>query len=67
MPAPQPYVVQSAIWVTWGGEQYYVGPRTLICVVPGSAMYSAYGGAGNLQPLAPSQTGDDAGHAETGN
>lgn len=67
MSAPQPYVVQAAVWVTWGGEQYFVGPRTLISVVPGSAMYNAYGGASNLQPLAP--TGDPAGadHAETGN
>lgn len=67
MSAPQPYVVQAAVWVTWDGEQYYVGPRTLICVVPGSSMYNAYGGAGNLQPLAP--TGDPAGadHGKQGN
>jgi hypothetical protein len=68
MTAPQTYVVQSAIWVTWGGEQYFVGPRTLIAAVPGSTLYNAYGGAnGNLKPLPGNQQGDDADHAETGN
>jgi hypothetical protein len=67
MSAPQPYVVQAGTWVTWGGEKYFIGPRTLVQLVPGSALYNAYGGAGNLQPLPANQQGDDADHAETGN
>lgn len=67
MAAPEPYVVQAAVWVTWGGQQYFVGPRTLVQLVPGSALYAAYGGGSNLQLLPGGQQGDDADHAETGN
>jgi hypothetical protein len=67
MTAPQTYVVQAGIWVTWDREQYFVAPRTLIAVVPNSALYLAYGGAnGNLQALAPATQGEDADHAELG-
>lgn len=67
MSGPQPYVVQAAVWVTWGGEQYFIGPRTLVQLVPGSSLYAAYGGSSNLQPLPP--TGDEAGadHGNQGN
>jgi hypothetical protein len=67
MAAPQTYVVQAPIWVTWDHEQYFVAPRTLVAVVPDSALYLAYGGGnGNLKPLPGNETGDDADHAETG-
>ena len=66
MPAPLPFVVQAAVWVTWGGEQYFVGPRTLVSLVPGSPMYNAYGGAGNLQPLSPSGDPSGADHSHLG-
>jgi hypothetical protein len=67
MTAPQTYVVQAAVWVTWDGQNYFVGPRTLVQLVPGSSLYLAYGGASNLQLLPGNQAGDDADHAETGN
>lgn len=66
MTAPQPYVVQADTTVTWGG-QFFVAARTVVDIVPGSPLYNAYGGASNLVPLAASQQGDDADHAETGN
>lgn len=68
MAASQPYVVQADTDVTWGGEVMFVVARTVVSLVPGSALYTAYGGAANLMPLAGSQAGDaaSADHADLG-
>lgn len=66
MSAPAPYVVQSPTMVTWGGT-FYVGPRAVVSLVPGSPLYNAYGGAGNLAPLYPlRQQEDTADHSWIG-
>jgi hypothetical protein len=65
MTAPQTYVVQSDFTLTWDHEQTLVHARSLVDLVPGSALYAAYGGSSNLALLPAGQTGDAADHSTT--
>jgi len=61
-----PYVVQTGFNLTWDRETRYVRACSVIDVEPGSALWTAYGGAGNLQPLPPNQHSDVADHSTLG-
>ena len=73
MAAPQPMVVKSSVWldnaVPYSVGAYYVKARTVVMVVPGSALAARYGGMSNLAPLPLIQqgAGDVADHSHIGN
>jgi hypothetical protein len=64
-----PYVVQADTQLTWEGETTFVKRGTVVEVDPATALGSAYGGSGNLQPLVDSDElgSDDADEAGTSN
>jgi hypothetical protein len=62
MATPAAYVTLSDCTV----EGVFTRRGTVVELVPGSSLWVAYGGPGNLQPLAANETGDDASHAELG-
>jgi hypothetical protein len=57
-----PYVVQADTTV----RGTFVRKGTVVDLDIASPLATEYGGNGNLKPLAATQTGDDADHAELG-
>lgn len=55
-----PRVVLTDCFVVWDGVTEFVKCGTIAAIVPGSALETAYGGAGNLRPL----TAQEYGHPE---
>jgi hypothetical protein len=46
-----PRVILTGTWVSWDGVQRYYRPGTVVDIQPGSALETAYGGAGNLSAV----------------
>jgi len=73
MAAPAPYVVQAGVWLDgmtpYSQGAYWVKPRTVVMIVPNSALAARYGGMSNLAPLPLIQqgAGDAADHSHIGN
>lgn len=57
--AANPRIVQSDTIVAWDGGSVFVAKGTIVDIPAGSALETAYGGSGNLQPLNARLTGQD--------
>jgi hypothetical protein len=67
MTSPQPMKVLADMTVTWGQHANgvpmtrFVRHGAVVGIVPGSALYGAYGGSGNLASLTAAEAGDAPG------